>query len=96
MSDSDKLWDDFVKALDSLEPTEHCMYLSVHELGHAVELCLNTQSTFNGEWIPGEGADICLHRDIDTGKIVGCRLPLMCKRLVVQVNGGFHEFKIGE
>jgi hypothetical protein len=70
-----------------------CMSLHVDTDGGAVELILDTGIATYGEWIEGEGADICLHRCQDTHKIVGCRLPLKNARLAV-----FHagELKINE
>lgn len=68
---------------------ENCMSLSVDsEHGHAVELHLDTSRSTYGEWIPGEGGDICLIRDRETDKVVGVRLPLMNNRLVVSHDDG--------
>lgn len=30
----------------------------------------------HAEWIPGEGADICIYRAMDDNRVVGCRLAL--------------------
>ena len=74
-----------------------CMALTVHEVGDAVELLLDTAIVTYSEWIKGEGADICLYRCRETNKVVGVRLPLMNRRLVVhhdgplRINEGFLE-----
>ena len=44
---------------------------------------MNTKTNHYGDWIKGEGADICLYRDMETNKVVGCHLPLYQKNLIV-------------
>jgi len=76
---------------------ENCMSLTVDEDGSAVELVLDNRVSTYGDWIKGEGADIHLLRCMKTDKVVGCRLPLMLNKLVVQhegpirINGGFKK-----
>ncbi len=48
------------------------VYLCLDSNAIEVHLC-NEQS--HGEHIKGEGADICLYRSMETGKVTGCRLP---------------------
>jgi len=94
--------DDLMSLANEAKRYDNCMALVVHREGRAVELMLDTHSHYNGEWIPGEGADICLYRDIDTGKVMGVRLPLYCDRLSVwhdgelRVNDGFLKDSIQE
>jgi hypothetical protein len=64
-----------------------CMALTVNEEGDAGELYLDTSIATYGEWIKGEGADIYLLKSMETGKVVGCRLPLLNDKLVVHHNG---------
>jgi hypothetical protein len=49
--------------------------LFVNEAGRCVDVFLE-DVPFYGEWIKGEGADICLHRAQDDDRIVGATLPL--------------------
>lgn len=64
-----------------------CMSLHVNEDGQCVELLLDTNRDTYHEWIPGEGGDIGLVRDFETGKVVGVRLPLLNPLLSVFYNG---------
>lgn len=57
--------------------------LCINELGHSVELLLDNKANYYGEWIKGEGGDICLYRDSETDKVIGCCLPLYHKNLIV-------------
>lgn len=72
-----------------------CMTVRVDELGKGVDINLDTSRMYNGEWIEGEGGDICLYRDRETNKVIGAYLPLMVNRLSVwhtgplRVNNGF-------
>ena len=60
------------------------MMLSVdRKHGKSVELILDTTKDYYGDWIPGEGGDICLFRDRETKKVVGCHLPLYQEELLV-------------
>lgn len=93
--------DDFAALLSrSIEESgkyEPCMSLSVHEDGNAVELNLDTSVASYSEGIKGEGSDIGLFRSLDTRKVVGVRLPLYRKNLVVshagdiRINCGFRK-----
>ena len=65
------------KAKDSVP----CMFVRVDEFG--VDIILDTSITFNGEWIPGEGGDICLYRDRTNNNVVGAYLPLLQNRITV-------------
>ena len=77
------------------EQYDTCMALNVSEDGKAVELWLDTSIATYSEWIKGEGADITLMRDQETGRVVGCRLLLMNRKLCVhhdgpiRINAGF-------
>lgn len=59
----------------------------------AVELILDTKANYYGEWIKGEGGDICLYRDQETKKVVGCYLPLYQKKLLVSYRGVTSTFE---
>ena len=50
------------------------MYVYHCKDSRSVELVTNTDANVVAEWIPGEGADIALYRDRETGKVVGVRL----------------------
>lgn len=63
------------------------MSLRVDEDGDAVTLLLDTGLSTYSESIPGEGADICLMRCQKTHKVVGCRLPLVNRRLGISYDG---------
>lgn len=84
-------------ALDECGQYESCMGLFVNESGKSVELTLDTSVSTYGEWIPGEGGDICLLRCMDTKKVVGVHLPLMNDNLMVfhdgpiRINTGFKK-----
>jgi hypothetical protein len=54
--------------------------LYVCESSQAVELRTHPTVANYAEWIDGEGADICLYREQETKKVVGCRLPLRVKK----------------
>lgn len=60
-----------------------CTTLFMDEEGDAVVLRLDNKRATYGDWIKGEGADICLYRDMETHKVMGCRLPLYQKELRV-------------
>lgn len=75
-----------------------CMSLHVSKEGRAVILQLdNTCGRDISECIPGEGADISISREIDTGRVVRVRLPLYQERLVVSGEGmKTVMFQVGE
>jgi hypothetical protein len=70
--------------IEEAKQHQTCMALTVHEEGNTVELCLDTSIATYGEWIKGEGADICLLRSMETGKVMGCLLPLLNDKLVIR------------
>ena len=84
-----------VDLLKESEKYSPCMSLIVDDDGHSVELLLDTHASTYSEWIPGEGGDICLIRDQETKRVVGCHLPLMNRKLCVshsgpiRINSGF-------
>lgn len=59
------------------------MSLLIDEQSDSVELVLDTKRDYYGEWIKGEGGDICLYREMETKKVVGCYLPLYQRELRV-------------
>lgn len=60
----------------------------VHRDGNAIDVHLDTKANYYGEWIAGEGADICLYRDQETKKVVGAHLPFYMDTLAVDVEDG--------
>lgn len=89
---------EFLKELAAdAENYEPCMSLHVCEHGQSVELMLGLHDEYYGEWINGEGADICLYRSELTGKVVGVHLPLYNRKLAVfhdgpvKINEGFRK-----
>jgi len=68
-----------VLQIDIGRPTGAMPHLFVNEAGRCVEVFLE-DVPFYGEWIRGEGADICLHRAQDDNRIVGATLPLTSDR----------------
>lgn len=77
-----------LEALSGREKEPLCTSLIVNEVGGAVTLYVDTDTSDYGEHIPGEGADICIFRDRETNKVVGVRLPLKYRRLVVSHPNG--------
>lgn len=76
--------EDFKKLLEEAANTPRAMVLDVDEESRSVELMLDTHSgSYYAEWIVGEGADVCLYKDMTTNHVVGCRLPLYCNNLRV-------------
>lgn len=75
------------KLLARLGEPLSCMSVRVDELGQGVDIHLDTSRGSYGEWIPGEGGDICLYRDNETKKVVGAYFPLLNKRLSVWTEG---------
>ena len=76
--------DDFAEFLKAAvaEGRPPCTSLYICHEGQAVELHIDRTCDY-GDWIKGEGADICLYRELDTNHVVGVRLPLRHERLVV-------------
>lgn len=91
------LKDDLEKLFPAAATYEPCMSLCVDQDSRSVELILDTSVSTYGEWINGEGADICLLRCRETNRVVGVRLPLLNENLAVfhrgplVVNGGFKK-----
>ncbi len=83
------------RAAKKAENYQSCMALSVSEEGKHVELILDTSIATYGDWIKGEGGDICLLRCQKTDRVVGCHLPLMDRKLCIhhdgpiRINAGF-------
>jgi hypothetical protein len=50
-------------------------YVSICEDSQAVEMFTDTEAEYYGDWIEGEGADICLYRARETDRVIGVRLP---------------------
>lgn len=79
--------DDFARTLlemaSAAKDRPPVMSLFVDEESKSVELILDTHRQYYGEWIKGEGGDICLYRDMETHKVVGCFLPLYQRELRV-------------
>lgn len=69
--------DDFIKHLEEQSKKYRpCATLFIDEDSTSVELMVDNSKSTYGEWIKGEGADICLIRENETNKVVGVRLPL--------------------
>ena len=85
------------QAGEEAEKYETCMSLYVNNDGNSVELVLDTSVPTYGDWIKGEGGDISLIRSRETGKVMGCRLPLYNKKLCIyhdgpiRINAGFRK-----
>jgi len=85
------------EVLDEAKMAEYqaCMSLYVDTDGDSVELVLDTSVPTYSERIKGEGADICLLKSQEDGKVMGVRLPLKRSNLSVwhdgplMVNEGF-------
>lgn len=73
------------KAIGDVPP---CTSLWVDFDGDCVELLMDTKANTFSEWIPGEGGDIGLIRDIVTARVVGIRLPLIHKPLKIGFSDG--------
>lgn len=91
----DSIFAEYQKLIAKLTPLPPAITLLVDEIdGNGVELILDTSVPFYGEWIKGEGGDICLYRSRETDKVVGCYLPLMQKRLRVCTIGEIEFEKV--
>lgn len=66
--------------VDNVPP---CTSLYMNHDGDCIELYTDTHASTYSEWINGEGGDIGLVREDETNKVVGIRLPMRRKRLVV-------------
>ncbi len=76
-----------LEAEEKAKKNKTCMAIYVCQESHSVELLLDTGVSTYGDWIKGEGADICLIRCQETHKVYGVRLPLYNERLLVQYDG---------
>lgn len=56
--------------------------------GNALDVTLTNETSYYGDWIKGEGADICLYRDQKTKKVVGAHLPFYAKTLNIGLEYG--------
>jgi hypothetical protein len=68
-------WDAFV---EESKKYKACAGIWIDKENDRIELLLDTTApalTY-GEWIPGEGADICLLRCHKSRKVIGVNLPL--------------------
>lgn len=62
--------------------------------GQAIEIRLATEGSDYSEWIEGEGGDICLLRDLETHRVVGARLPLYARTLMLSCGDADVTFNI--
>jgi len=81
-------------ALGTFHP---CTSLIIDEEARTIDLVTDPDAVPYSEWIEGEGADICLHRDMTTKKVIGAHLELKVNRLAVfhsgpiRINAGFRK-----
>jgi hypothetical protein len=66
-------WESFV---EESKKYKACAGLWIDKENDRIELVLDTSAATYGEWIPGEGADICLLRCHKSRKVIGVNLPL--------------------
>jgi hypothetical protein len=66
-------WDAFV---EESKKYKACAGIWIDKENDRIELLLDTTALTYGEWIPGEGADICLLRCHKSRKVIGVNLPL--------------------
>lgn len=64
-------------------PQPSCTAIYIDEENRSIDIVLDTQIPSYGEWIKGEGGDICLYRDTETDKVIGCHLPLYHKEVKI-------------
>lgn len=90
--------DDFQSAIAELiaaaQDYEPC--ISVMTDDRAIEVIIDTSINYYGEHIVGEGFNMCLYREQETNKVVGCRIPLRDNTKLaifhdgpIKVNDGF-------
>lgn len=65
-----------------------CGSIYIHSDGKSMDVTLNTHANYYGEWIKGEGGDICLYRDQETKKVVGAHLPFYLDEIIVGAEDG--------
>lgn len=71
------------EAVEAAEKVPPATTLYMNHDGKAVELYVDNQASDYSDWIVGEGSDIGLMREMDTNRVVGCRLPLYHEKLIV-------------
>jgi hypothetical protein len=81
MSDENEFLAYLNKAIAASADKEPACTVYVCIDSNAIEIITDPTAASHGEHIKGEGADICLYRDIDTGKVVGCRLAMYQKKV---------------
>jgi hypothetical protein len=87
-------WDAFV---EESKKYKACACLWIDEENDRIELLLDSSAATYSQWIPGEGADICLLRCDKSRKVIGVNLPLYqtdfsvfhTDRIRVKINEGF-------
>lgn len=61
-----------------------CMAIYIDDKdGQSIDIVLDTSRPVYSEWIKGEGGDICLYRDRETERVMGCHLPLYQTKLII-------------
>lgn len=80
-NDLDDLAKFLAKARKKVGPP--CMAIYIDEENGTIDLVLDTSRPVYGEWIKGEGGDICLYRDRESKKVMGCHLPLYQTKLII-------------
>lgn len=68
---------EFKRSIGLYEPDS--TVIRVSEEGHSITIHLEPNVQEYGDWINGEGADICLLRARDDDRVVGACLPLTHK-----------------
>jgi hypothetical protein len=66
-------WDSFVEESKKYKASA-CIWIDKEN--SRIELLLDHTALTYSEWIPGEGADICLVRCHKSNKVIGVNLPL--------------------
>jgi hypothetical protein len=80
---------DIAKALARIERLpKPIASVSYSKDGNALEVTLTNETSCYGDWIKGEGGDICLYRDQATNKVVGAHLPFYAKTLNIGLEYG--------
>lgn len=84
------------RAAEEMKDVPESASVLIHSDGNAIQIHLTNKSNYYGEWIKGEGADICLYRDRETNRVVGCMLPLYVDTVHVGVVGDKIKLKVHE
>jgi len=74
---------EFAKLSAAVEVLPPVMSLLIDEQSDSVELLLDTKRDFYDDWFEGGDRHICLYRDRETKRVVGCCLPLYQRELRV-------------